>query len=46
MFDSSTDALTEMDAFFQRNHASFIQKPYGTAELTKVVRDCLDKNGN
>jgi signal transduction histidine kinase/ActR/RegA family two-component response regulator/HAMP domain-containing protein len=30
----------------QRTHASFIQKPYGTAELTKVVRDCLDKNGS
>jgi signal transduction histidine kinase/CheY-like chemotaxis protein/HAMP domain-containing protein len=30
----------------QRTHASFIQKPYGTAELTKIVRDCLDKNDN
>ena len=30
----------------KRTHASFIQKPYGTAELTKVVRDCLDQNGN
>ncbi len=27
----------------QRNNASFIQKPYGHAELAKVVRDCLDK---
>jgi signal transduction histidine kinase/CheY-like chemotaxis protein len=26
----------------ERNNASFIQKPYGHAELTKVVRDCLD----
>ena len=26
----------------ERTNASFIQKPYGTAELTKVVRDCLD----
>ena len=25
-----------------RTNASFIQKPYGHAELTKVVRDCLD----
>jgi signal transduction histidine kinase/CheY-like chemotaxis protein len=25
-----------------RTHASFIQKPYGHAELTKIVRDCLD----
>jgi len=30
----------------QRTNASFIQKPYGTAELTKVVRDSLDKNKN
>jgi FixJ family two-component response regulator len=30
----------------QRTNASFIQKPYGTAELTKIVRDCLDQNGN
>jgi len=29
----------------QRTNASFIQKPYGTAELTKIVRDCLDQNG-
>jgi CheY-like chemotaxis protein len=27
----------------RRNHASFIQKPYGHAELAKVVRDCLDQ---
>jgi signal transduction histidine kinase/CheY-like chemotaxis protein/HAMP domain-containing protein len=26
----------------ERTNASFIQKPYGTAELTKIVRDCLD----
>ena len=30
----------------QRTNASFIQKPYGHAELTKVVRECLDKGGN
>jgi signal transduction histidine kinase/ActR/RegA family two-component response regulator len=30
----------------QRTHASFIQKPYGHAELTKAVRDCLDTHGN
>lgn len=28
----------------QRNNASFIQKPYGHAELAAVVRDCLDQN--
>ena len=27
----------------QQNNASFIQKPYGHAELAKVVRDCLDQ---
>jgi FixJ family two-component response regulator len=30
----------------ERTNASFIQKPYGNAELTKIVRDCLDRNGN
>jgi signal transduction histidine kinase/ActR/RegA family two-component response regulator len=28
----------------QRHRASFIQKPYGHAELTRAVRKCLDKN--
>ncbi len=27
----------------RRNHASFIQKPYGHVELAGAVRDCLDK---
>jgi CheY-like chemotaxis protein len=27
----------------ERNHASFIQKPYGHADLAKIVRTCLDK---
>ena len=26
-----------------RTNASFIQKPYGHAELTQVIRDCLDQ---
>ena len=30
----------------ERTNGSFIQKPYGHADLIKVVRDCLDKNGN
>jgi len=30
----------------ERNHASFIQKPYGHAELAKTIRDCLDRNAN
>ena len=40
---TSDDVSAEM---LQRTNASFIQKPYGHAELTKVVRDCLDKKGN
>jgi signal transduction histidine kinase/CheY-like chemotaxis protein len=28
----------------KRNRASFIQKPYGHADLARIVRDCLDKN--
>ena len=40
---TSDDVSSEL---LQRTNASFIQKPYGTAELTKVVRDCLDKNGD
>jgi len=39
---TSEDVSSEL---LQRTRASFIQKPYGTAELTKVVRDCLDKSG-
>ena len=30
----------------ERTNGSFIQKPYGHADLTKIVRDCLDKNEN
>ena len=40
---TSDDVSAEM---LQRTNASFIQKPYGHAELTKVVRDCLDKKGS
>jgi len=40
---TSDDVSAEM---LQRTNASFIQKPYGHAELTKVVRDCLDKKAN
>jgi CheY-like chemotaxis protein len=29
-----------------RTNASFLQKPYGHAELAKIVRDCLDKKLN
>jgi signal transduction histidine kinase/ActR/RegA family two-component response regulator/HAMP domain-containing protein len=31
-------------SLLERNHASFIQKPYGHADLAKIVRDCLDRN--
>jgi len=40
---TSEDVSSEL---LQRTRASFIQKPYGTAELTKIVRDCLDKSGD
>ena len=36
---TSEDVSSEM---LQRTNASFIQKPYGHAELTKIVRECLD----
>ena len=36
---TSDDVSAEMLA---RTNASFIQKPYGHAELTQTVRDCLD----
>jgi|GEM_PF-506378 len=36
---TSDDVSPEL---LRRNHASFIQKPYGHTELAKVVRDCLD----
>jgi signal transduction histidine kinase/CheY-like chemotaxis protein/HAMP domain-containing protein len=36
---TSDDVSNELLA---RTNASFIQKPYGHAELTKVVRECLD----
>ena len=36
---TSEDVSAEM---LQRTNASFIQKPYGHAELTKIVRECLD----
>ncbi len=38
---TSEDVSPEL---LQRTNASFIQKPYGHAELTKIVRDSLDKN--
>jgi signal transduction histidine kinase/CheY-like chemotaxis protein len=38
---TSEEVNTEL---LQRTNANFIQKPYGTAELTSVVRECLDKN--
>jgi signal transduction histidine kinase/ActR/RegA family two-component response regulator len=34
------------DEVLQRTRASFIQKPYGHAELSQAVRTALDKNGN
>ena len=37
---TSDDVSAEMLA---RTNASFIQKPYGHAELTQTVRDCLDR---
>ena len=37
---TSEDVNAEL---LSRTHASFIQKPYGQAELVKVVRDCLDQ---
>ncbi len=37
---TSDDVSPEL---LRRNHASFIQKPYGHAELAKLVRNCLDK---
>jgi len=40
---TSEDVSQEMLA---RTNASFIQKPYGQAELTKAVRDSLDRMGN
>ncbi len=46
VFMSGYTAEEVNSEILQRNHASFIQKPYGTAELTKVVRDCLDKSGH
>jgi signal transduction histidine kinase/CheY-like chemotaxis protein len=36
---TAEDVSAEM---LQRTNASFIQKPYGHAELTKIVRECLD----
>jgi signal transduction histidine kinase/CheY-like chemotaxis protein len=33
-------------SLLERNNATFIQKPYGHADLAKTVRDCLDKNVN
>lgn len=40
---TSDDVSPEL---LERTNGSFIQKPYGQAELTKVVRNCLDRNGN
>ncbi len=40
---TSDDVSQEL---LQRTNASFIQKPYGHAELVKIVRDCLDKSEN
>jgi signal transduction histidine kinase/CheY-like chemotaxis protein/HAMP domain-containing protein len=37
---TSDDVSAEL---LERTNASFIQKPYGHAELTKIVRDCLDR---
>jgi CheY-like chemotaxis protein len=37
---TSDDVSEEL---LKRTNATFIQKPYGHAELTKIVRDCLDK---
>ena len=37
---TSDDVSAELLA---RTNASFIQKPYGHAELTQIVRDCLDR---
>jgi FixJ family two-component response regulator len=39
---TAEDVSAEM---LQRTNASFIQKPYGHAELTKIVRECLDARG-
>ena len=37
---TSEDVSPEL---LQRTNASFIQKPYGQAELIKIIRDCLDR---
>jgi signal transduction histidine kinase/CheY-like chemotaxis protein/HAMP domain-containing protein len=39
---TSDDISAEL---LERTNASFIQKPYSHAELTKVIRECLDRNG-
>jgi FixJ family two-component response regulator len=38
---TSDDISAEL---LERTNASFIQKPYSHAELTKVIRECLDRN--
>ena len=43
VFMSGYTADDVNDDLLGRTRASFIQKPYGHAELTQIVRDCLDQ---
>ncbi len=42
IFMSGYTADEVSPGLLERTNASFIQKPYGTTELTKIVRECLD----
>jgi FixJ family two-component response regulator len=44
VFTSGYTADAVNQEMLTRTGASFLSKPYAQAELTKTVRDCLDKN--